>query len=504
MTVEDFDSRLELVVVEGGGRGGRHVLDRPHMTLGRLDPGDEPTPGTVAFPDPTVSRVHAVLDWDPKKHRYVLEHRSRTNATVINGTQVVGPQVLEAGDKIKLGSLIAQLQRTQERRTSEAGPAPLESGQYLVCLKGPNVGTIYPLNYTRLLLRAPLGSPTSVPGVYVPGAGEDQGVLTWMEGRLLVRSADTGGAPRVVRGRPGAVLEVCADAQGVFMGVDSLLVLGQAVLALAPLERAGELRESLHAGGDPAELHPLLPKVDPASVPAWQGGEEYLLRVLSGTRRGTILAIRAEDLAEPVTIGAAPADLEIPEKRVPRLHLLFTPKRVELLNADESLSFTHNWETVTPGEEIHPLSGDRFTFGRTVVAFEHVPTQASIDALSLFHGDVELPFLRKVNFVGYNPQSDLRIDDRRLGPTHGSFEVFDDRVVYRHKDTASRVTVGERTLTAGEECDLRPGDTLVLAPEIEVRLDRRVTTQRPGDHVLIGPTQEQLEAGETLKVPAEG
>lgn len=494
MDVEDFDSRLELVVVEGGGRGGRHALDRQHVTLGRLDPGDEPTPGTVAFPDPTVSRVHAVLQWDPKKHRYVLEHRSRTNATVINGTQVIGSQVLEAGDKIKLGGLVVQLQRTQERRASEAGAAPLESQQYLVCLKGPGAGAIHPLNYTRLLLRAPLGTPTSQPGVYIPGAGDDQGVLTWMEGRLLVKCADTGGAPRVLRGRPGAVLEVRADAQGIFLGTDCLLIVGNSVLALAPLERAGELREGLQAGADPASLHPLLPRVDPASDPAWQGGEDYLLRILSGSRRGTVLAIRPEDLAEPVTLGPPPADLEIPEKRVPKLALVFTPKRVELLNADDSLSFTHNWEMVTPGEEIHPVSGDRFTFGRTVVAFEHVPTQARIDGLSLFHGDMELPLVRKVNFVGYNPQSDLRIDDRRLGPTHGSFEVLDDRVVYRHKDTASTVTVGDWTIGPGEECDLNPGDSLLLAPEIAVRLDRRVTTQKPGDHVLIGPTQEQLEA----------
>ena len=51
----------------------------------RLDPGDEPIPGVIAFPDATVSRVHAHLEWDARRARYVLEHRSRTNATV-NGS----------------------------------------------------------------------------------------------------------------------------------------------------------------------------------------------------------------------------------------------------------------------------------------------------------------------------------------------------------------------------------------------------------------------------------
>jgi hypothetical protein len=190
----------------------------------------------------------------------------------------------------------------------------------------------------------------------------------------------------------------------------------------------------------------------------------------------------------------APADLELPEKRAPRLELSFRAGVIELLNVDEAISFTHNWELVTPGEEIRVVSGDRFIFERTVVSFEHGPTQAVIDGLSLFVSGAELPLLRQVNCLGYNPQSDLRIDDRRLGPTHGFIEVRPSGVVYRHKDTQSKVSVRDVTVGPGQEVEIAVGDVLALHSDIHARLDKRHMEGKPGDHILIGPTQAELDA----------
>ena len=494
---EAFDSRLELVVLEGGGQGNRHPLDQPRVTLGRQDPGDEPAPGIVAFPDPTVSRVHAHLEWDARKLRYVLEHRSRTNFTVVNGTQVVGPQVLEPGDLVKLGKLVLRLERRAVEggpRSDEGLPTPVESDLYLVCLQGPARGAIFPLNYSRLVVRqsAPEGA---VPGVFVPGAGDAQGKLAWVGGELRVRPAETGRPLKVLRARPGFVVELVAtDPAGVRLDVDSLLVAGEAVLVLAPLQRAGELREALRGGAEPLLLHPLLPGIDPGSDPCWKGDEEFVLRVLSGLLRGSRVWIRPRDLVGPVTLGPAPADLELPERRIPRLAVHLSGLKAEILNLDEQLGFNHNWDPVTSGEEVRAVSGDRLTLGRTVVAFEHVPTQARVDALSLFLEDAELPLMRQVNTLGYDPQSDLRVDDRRLGGTHGVLEVRESGIVYRHRDPQSRAAVGERTAGPGEELPLAPGDTLVLLPDLQLVLGERRLAGRPGDHILIGPTREELEA----------
>ena len=102
-------SPLEVVVVEGGGVHSRFFLTEPKIILGRLDPGEVPAAGCLLFPEPTVSKVHAMLDWDAQKNRYLLTHRSSTNATLVNGIQLVRPRHIHPGDRIKLGRLTFEL-----------------------------------------------------------------------------------------------------------------------------------------------------------------------------------------------------------------------------------------------------------------------------------------------------------------------------------------------------------------------------------------------------------
>lgn len=100
---------LELVVLEGGGRGARHSLTGPHVVLGRLDSSESPAYGNLLFPEPTVSRLHATLDWDESANRYLLTHRSATNATLINKLKVTKPRHIAPGDKIQMGKLLLEL-----------------------------------------------------------------------------------------------------------------------------------------------------------------------------------------------------------------------------------------------------------------------------------------------------------------------------------------------------------------------------------------------------------
>ncbi len=100
---------LELVVLQGGGRGARHSLTAPHLVLGRLDPYETASFGNLLFPEPTVSRVHATLDWDEAANRYLLTHRSATNPTIINKAKVSKPRHVSPGDKIQMGNLILEI-----------------------------------------------------------------------------------------------------------------------------------------------------------------------------------------------------------------------------------------------------------------------------------------------------------------------------------------------------------------------------------------------------------
>lgn len=116
------EARLELVVVQGGGAGGRISLGRPRYVLGRRESGERPTPERLAFPDGTVSQEHAVLEWDPREDGYRLVHRSRTNATVLNGKEVVGRPLIAAGDRIKLGNLVLQVEASKAAAPPRVAP----------------------------------------------------------------------------------------------------------------------------------------------------------------------------------------------------------------------------------------------------------------------------------------------------------------------------------------------------------------------------------------------
>jgi predicted component of type VI protein secretion system len=100
---------LELVILEGGGKHTYLPVRSPWVSLGRLDPGESPGPDAVLFPEPTVSKLHATLEWDGNKRRFLLTHRSATNPTVVNGARVTRPTYVNPGDRVQMGKLVFEL-----------------------------------------------------------------------------------------------------------------------------------------------------------------------------------------------------------------------------------------------------------------------------------------------------------------------------------------------------------------------------------------------------------
>ena len=99
---------LELLVLEGQGRHQRHLVRGSRIELGRLDRGHQAGEGQVLFLEPTVSRLHALLEWDDRQRAYVLWHRSSTNPTLVNGKKVPRSQVIKPGDRIQMGNLLLE------------------------------------------------------------------------------------------------------------------------------------------------------------------------------------------------------------------------------------------------------------------------------------------------------------------------------------------------------------------------------------------------------------
>ena len=94
---------------QGGGRAVRLVsgdgrtypLQMGSTVIGR---GDQ---ANLRLPDVGISRRHARLDFDGAQ--VVLTDLGSTNGTYLNGTKVLGPMVMQRGDKLKVGNTVLEL-----------------------------------------------------------------------------------------------------------------------------------------------------------------------------------------------------------------------------------------------------------------------------------------------------------------------------------------------------------------------------------------------------------
>ncbi|GMU57958.1 MAG: hypothetical protein AMXMBFR33_71040 [Candidatus Xenobia bacterium] len=115
-----WTSGLQLKVVEGQERGRTIRLDHPEVTLGRAQTKGERAPGWIFFNEPTVSRVHAILSWDDSRKHYILNHRSKTNASLVNGSPV-DHHPITIGTRLQLGLLVLEMQSAEAANTARSG-----------------------------------------------------------------------------------------------------------------------------------------------------------------------------------------------------------------------------------------------------------------------------------------------------------------------------------------------------------------------------------------------
>lgn len=115
-----WTSGLQLKVVEGQERGRTIRLDHPEVTLGRAQTKGERAPGWIFFNEPTVSRVHAILSWDDSRKHYILNHRSKTNASLVNGSPV-DHHPITIGTRVQLGLLVLEMQNAETGNTPRSG-----------------------------------------------------------------------------------------------------------------------------------------------------------------------------------------------------------------------------------------------------------------------------------------------------------------------------------------------------------------------------------------------
>ncbi|MGD9689515.1 MAG: FHA domain-containing protein [Phycisphaerales bacterium] len=88
---------LELIAGGGLKTGTYYRIAAGSHSIGRL-------PGTrVQVPNPSVSRLQCVIDFDDEQNCHWITNKSATNPTLINGVQISGRTRLGPGDHITIG-----------------------------------------------------------------------------------------------------------------------------------------------------------------------------------------------------------------------------------------------------------------------------------------------------------------------------------------------------------------------------------------------------------------
>ena len=103
----------ELTIVDGPGIHLRYPLTTQRQALGRLDGGQRPPlrDDLILFPDESVARLHATLEWDARQQRFLLTPR---DLTVVNNRTLTGPSHLNVGDQIQLGAMVLEFREIPE------------------------------------------------------------------------------------------------------------------------------------------------------------------------------------------------------------------------------------------------------------------------------------------------------------------------------------------------------------------------------------------------------
>lgn len=468
-------ARLELFVVEGSRAGTSIELDRPVLVLGRRDAADASDPRRITFDDASLPLIQAFLRWNDEKRCYVIEHRSPVQPTVVNGSSVSTSHALRMGDRIRIGANTLQLRRVVDY--------PVRGGTYegsraVVVMGGVESGRVIPLKrpLTRLCT-PPAEEEESLESFSVAGLESWHIDLSLGSEHLFMECFER---PCMVAQWPGLVYcRLPGSGERVDVPKGSVLVFGDVALITTELEQAAWMAEALREGRPVG--NPVIDEICLGEPPYYMPGDvdfEYVLRVLSGTDRGSALYIEPFLLEGPIVVGKPGArsdlHLELPERDCATFEITIAHGRPEALNVDATMNLNVNFDTLKPDDSTPLVSGDRLTMGRTMVSFEHRRLQSVIESLGVQWGDEVVPLLRAQNTIGHRLENDVRIDDRRICSRHGVIEVKGKGwVVYRPLDRMGRSQINGAEVSFGNEVSLRVGDRLHLNGSVEVTLVER-------------------------------
>ncbi len=126
------EALYELKVVGGKDSGKVIPLEGPSITLGRSSDAFNVSSSAIEFEEPSIARVHAILNWNPEEKVYNFSNRSPISPLMANGTPAASGRLVP-GVRLQMGQLILEV-------VGRGGGVPAGSDPQIVSVVPPESG----------------------------------------------------------------------------------------------------------------------------------------------------------------------------------------------------------------------------------------------------------------------------------------------------------------------------------------------------------------------------
>lgn len=463
-----IETGLCLRVLEGAHQVVYHPLTRETISIGRAVPDAPYSDSYLTFPEPTLSRLHAVLTWEANARSFLVHHRSQTNPTLLNGLNLTGPQVLKPGDTLTLGRLVVMVEKSKVEVPQEVeAPTQAEVTLSLIVEREKNSAHL-PLKSDRLQLVfsssiTTVGGPDPNGQCNIPAAIEN----------TLDLSVDLEAQTALVKTENESI-EVLRKTE---LSVGTLCV---PLTPQNPLKLT--LRDSLvHQGyqislslDDPGSAVDANRDDPTIGIKTLQAPDQRpYLKFTNGVWAGATLMITkkgssvfdlgdgATTFALPVTFATAPLVRVTVKNEKARLRVLKMGND-QTIEVDGRLLYTGESAPLESGSQIR-LAGHSFSWivPRLHSLYRQLRIVGSEGAYAINKASVRL---------GTAPHCELRLDSPRLAPVTGTLRFDDQGFYYEHHNITMPARVDGVETSSGLRTPVKVGSQLELVPELTFTL----------------------------------
>lgn len=478
-TIEPIETGLQLRVLEGSHSQATHPLERSVVSIGRTTAETPCTSSYLTFPEPTVSRLHALLTWEPGVSAYMVHHRSQTNPTLLNGKALTRSELLKPGDVLSLGRLVIRIEQAQYE---ESLPSIEQEGEKRLCLclhrrgdrercysvpvEGKRV--ILSFNDERSTAAIAGQRDASQQHVVLPGSCATELSFTFEPEQTSAEVEIESTTPTIRRtALDFGILEVPLRnaTPWPFTARDALLHQGY-LIWLAQNDEASP-------PGGTLEDSPL--RKPPAELSAGAPGGP-ILHFLSGAWKGAQLRMR-EKGSYSFELGPKSESLIHPSPLTGETAVSITTQglqaRLRVIDMSDDQFVDINGELLFTGESTPLFSGAKLLLGEAEFSWLVPALHKEYTSYHLSTEAGPIPITKQEIRIGTAAHCEARIDSPSLAPVAGVLRFGAEGFVYKHQNIALPARIDNVEVSAGLEAPVRSGSSLELAPGLTVQLEER-------------------------------